>query len=129
MSGADAGHVRSLRQLVPPAARDDTVPTRGHTAADEASLQRRPDAAYVQPNADERVRGHPARLAGAHAKRSRDPAAMAPEDRLAELAGILAAGYRRMRLSREKALAESGGAERSCDLVDSPENEDAPEVA
>ncbi len=92
--------------------------TQGHTGGDCADNDH-----------DERVRGHRARLAGAYAKLARDPAALAPAERLTELAGILAAGYRRARLSREKALAESGGVERPCDLVDSPENDATQEVA
>ncbi len=104
-------------------------PTQGHTGGDRRT---RPDRGADQcpggadNDADERVRGHPARLAGAYARLARDPAALAPEERLAELAGILAAGYRRVRLSREKALAESGGAERPCDApVDTHREDDA----
>ncbi len=105
--------------------------TQGHTGADPAAAPAGapPAAGCAHVDPDERVRGHVARVAGAYANLARDPAALAPEERLAELAGILAAGYRRVRLSRQKQLAESGGAERSCDLVDSPENGDAPEVA
>ena len=135
MTGTSRADLRRVASSGPAVANGPTPaqePTQGHTGGDRRT---RPDRGADQcpgganSDADERVRGHPARLAGAYAKRSRDPAAMAPEDRLAELGGILAAGYRRIRPSREKALAESGGAERPCDLVDSPENEDAPEVA
>ncbi len=107
-------------------------PSPGRTGGDpgtrpDRGADHRPGDADNDP--DERVRGHRARVAGAYARLARDPAALAPGERLTELAGILAAGYRRMLLSRQKALAEGGGAERPCDLVDSPENEDAPEVA
>ncbi len=43
--------------------------------------------------------------------RWRDPAALTPGERMAELGAILATGYRRLRLS----LAESGQAEAPCD--------------
>ncbi len=121
MKGAPRAHAPAVGLSATPAVHGP-IPaperTQGHTGGDCADNDN-----------DERVRGHPARPAGAYAKLSRDPAALAPEKRLAELAGILAAGYRRMLLSRQKALAEGGGAERPCELVDSPENEDAPEVA
>ena len=135
MTGTSRADLRRVASSGPAVANGPTPaqePTQGHTGGDRRT---RPDRGADQysggadDDADERVRGHPTRLAGAYAKRSQDPAALAPGERLAELAGILAAGYRRVRLSREKALAESEGAERSCDLVDSPENEDAPEVA
>ena len=39
--------------------------------------------------------------------RRSDPTAMTPEARLAELGAILATGFRRLRISREKQLASS----------------------
>ncbi len=122
LSATDAGHG-------PPSAQE---PTQGHTGGDRRT---RPDRGADQypggadDDPDERVHGHVARVAGAYAKLARDPAALAPGERLAELAGILAAGYRRVRLSREKALAEGGGVERSCTSVDSPEDDATQEVA
>ena len=59
----------------------------------------------------------------------RDPASMAPAARLGEIGQILATGYRRARLSRQKELAESAESERSCDSVDSREDDVTEEVA
>ncbi len=58
-----------------------------------------------------------ARVGGTVVRRY-DPAAMAPAARIAELAGILAAGYRRLRLNRlnpQNGLAESAEPEAPCD--------------
>ena len=60
--------------------------------------------------------------------RRRDPAAMTPTARLAELGALLATGLRRMRLSRETGLAEDGERERPCDSVDTPEEPTDQEV-
>ncbi len=49
--------------------------------------------------------------------RARNPASMTPEERLAEIATILAAGYLRLQVSRTSAqtpLAESAHPERPC---------------
>ena len=59
----------------------------------------------------------------ARPRRLRDPGAMTPEERLAELGSLLALGYRRHRLSRETGLAETAGAERPCDPVDTQEQQ------
>ena len=50
-------------------------------------------------------------------KSQKDPALMAPADRLAEVGAILAAGYRRHRL-HQKALAESASPGAPCNSVD-----------
>jgi hypothetical protein len=47
----------------------------------------------------------------------RPPAAMTPEERLAELAAVLATGYLRLLASRRKALAEDPRAEALCTSV------------
>ena len=55
---------------------------------------------------------------------------MTAPERLAELGAILATGYRRVRLSREKGLAESAEPEAPCDqAVDGDGAEPAEEVA
>jgi hypothetical protein len=43
-----------------------------------------------------------------------DPGLMSPEARLAELAGILVRGYRRLELVRQNGLDEVGHDERAC---------------
>ena len=48
----------------------------------------------------------------------RDPAAMAPADRLDELCALLAVGYRRLLLNRQNGLAESAAPEAPCNSVD-----------
>ncbi len=58
-----------------------------------------------------------------------DPASMAPAARLAEIGQILATGYRRARLCRQKELAESAEPERSRDSVDTREDDITEEVA
>ena len=63
---------------------------------------------------------------------SRDPATMAPKDRLTEIAAILATGYRRLQLRHEKEgdepslnqLAASPQPEASCNPLDGPENQE-----
>ena len=61
---------------------------------------------------------------------AQDPAQMAPDARLAVLGAILATGYRRFRVSREKGLAESAEPEAPCDqAVDGDGAEPAEEVA
>ncbi len=60
-------------------------------------------------------------------RRPRDPAALSPEERLVEIATILATGYRRLLLSRNRkesqiSLDSSGLAEPSCKPVDGEEN-------
>ena len=42
---------------------------------------------------------------------NRDPTSLTPNERLAEIAQILAAGYARLVISRQKALATSASAE------------------
>jgi hypothetical protein len=59
----------------------------------------------------------------------KDPGAMSPKERLAELGSIFATGLRRMQISREKALADGGDAERPCLSVNTPESPDDQEVA
>ena len=55
--------------------------------------------------------------------RANDPGEMSHSERLAALGALLAGGYRRLRLSREKELAESPAPERACDrTVDAPES-------
>ena len=62
--------------------------------------------------------------------RQRDPSSMAPAERLAELGEILATGYRRLRLSRERGLAAGAEPEAPCDqAVNGNEAEPAKEVA
>ena len=46
---------------------------------------------------------------------AKDPACMAPTERLAEIASILAKGYQRYCLSRQKELEEPAQAEAPCD--------------
>ena len=53
---------------------------------------------------------------------ARDPAQMAPEDRVAELAIAFANGYLRLLLSRKKELALAAESEPSCALVGGAEN-------
>ncbi len=60
--------------------------------------------------------------------RRKDPGAMSPEERLAELGALLATALRRSRL-RQNELADPAEIERPCDSVDSPENPDDQEVA
>ena len=52
----------------------------------------------------------------------RDPAAMPPAARIAELGAILAEGYRRLRLNRQNCLAASRESEPSCDPVNGSED-------
>ena len=55
--------------------------------------------------------------------RPKNPGEMSPSERLAALGALLAAGCRRLRLSREKGLAESPAPERACDrTVNAPES-------
>ena len=65
--------------------------------------------------------------------RPRNPASLSPEERLAEIAAILATGYRRLSLSREsdhKELAETPESEAPCDSgVDGNQSEGGKEVA
>lgn len=61
-------------------------------------------------------------------KRLRDPDAMSPEERLAELGSLLATAVRRLRL-RQKELADQADRERPCDRpVDGPESPDPKEA-
>ncbi len=60
--------------------------------------------------------------------RHKDPVAMSPKERLAELGALLATGVQRHRL-RQKDLADGGDSERPCLSVDTPESPDAQEVA
>ena len=63
-------------------------------------------------------------------RRRKAPSLMTPAARIAELGAILATGYRRVRLSREKSLAESAEPEAPCDqAVDGNGAEPAKEVA
>ena len=48
-------------------------------------------------------------------QRWRDPASMTSEERLAEIASILATGYRRHALNLRNALADQGQLEAQCD--------------
>ena len=59
--------------------------------------------------------------------RQRDPAAMSPKERLAELGALLATGVQRHRL-RQKELADGGDSERPCHSVNTPESPDDQEV-
>ncbi len=61
--------------------------------------------------------------------RQKDVAQMSAAERLAAVCAILAVGYRRLSLNRQKALAGGATGERPCDLVDSPENTGNQEVA
>jgi len=55
--------------------------------------------------------------------RRADPAAMSPEARLAELSSILATGYRRLYLAREKSLDDNRDSEAQCGpMVDAHES-------
>ncbi len=49
--------------------------------------------------------------------RPRDPDAMAPAERLAEVGGILAFAYRRLQLSRQKELESDPGPKPSCERL------------
>ncbi len=60
--------------------------------------------------------------------RHKDPGAMSPKERLAELGALLATGVRRHRL-RQKELADDPDGERPCTSVDTPESPDDQEVA
>ena len=60
--------------------------------------------------------------------RHKDPAAMSPKERLAELGALLATGVRRHRL-RQKELADQADLEAPCDSVNTPESPDDQEVA
>ncbi len=60
--------------------------------------------------------------------RKKDPAAMSPKERLAELGALLATGVRRHRL-RQKELADGGDSERPCLSVNTPESPEDQEVA
>ena len=60
--------------------------------------------------------------------RCKDPGAMSPEERLAELGALLATGVQRHRL-RQKELADGGDSERPCHSVNTPESPDDQEVA
>ena len=67
---------------------------------------------------------------GGTAVRRRDPASLTPAERLAELGTILAVGYRRLRLSRQRTLDGSAEVEALCDsAVDGNGAETAGEVA
>ena len=57
---------------------------------------------------------------------NRDPAAMAADERLQEIAQILATGYARLAISRQKAL---GGSPRAEALCDRPVNGDGADPA
>lgn len=61
--------------------------------------------------------------------RPRDPDAMAPADRLGEVGGILALAYRRLQLSRQKALESYPDPEPSCEPVNHSRDEAATEGA
>ena len=52
---------------------------------------------------------------------ARDPAAMSPEERLAELSEALAFGYLRILVSRKKELEPGPNAEALCGAVDGQE--------
>ena len=53
-----------------------------------------------------------------------DPGSMSLEARMAELAGILVRGYRRLQLVRQKELDEQGQGERACEstVIDAAPN-------
>lgn len=57
------------------------------------------------------------------------PSRMTSSARLSELAGLLALGFRRLRLSSQNQLAQSGETERSCNSVDRHKNTDSEDVA
>ena len=94
-------------------------------------MTRSPKAARLVPSrgsdqeADSARRSGQAATVGASGARvrprvvpRRDPGAMAPADRIAELGALLATGYRRLRLNRlnpQNWLAESAEAEAPCD--------------
>lgn len=60
----------------------------------------------------------------------KQPALMTPAARTAELGGLLAAGYRRLALSRQNDLEVEGETERSCaSPVDRPKSKMTKEVA
>ncbi len=60
--------------------------------------------------------------------RPKDPSAMSPKERLAELGALLATGVQRHRL-RQKELADGGETERPCHSVNTSESPDDQEVA
>lgn len=60
--------------------------------------------------------------------RQKEPGAMSPEERMAELGALLATGVQRHRL-RQKELADGGDSERPCHSVNTPESPDDQEVA
>ena len=61
--------------------------------------------------------------------RQKDPGAMSPKERLAELGALMATGVRRHRL-RQKELADGGDSERPCHRpVNTLESPDEQEVA
>ncbi len=63
-------------------------------------------------------------------RRERDPSAMTADERMAELATILATAVRRLEMSRQKALAGDPDRERPCGQpVDTPESPNDQEVA
>ena len=53
---------------------------------------------------------------------ARDPAAMTPEERLAELAELLGMAYLRLSNSSQKPLEEGHPPEALCQAVNAPEN-------
>ena len=58
--------------------------------------------------------------------RSNSPSRLTPDDRMAEIGGLLASGYRRLRLCREKGLDVSADVERSCGATKSKTAQEAP---
>lgn len=61
--------------------------------------------------------------------RPKKPGAMTPDERLSELGALLAAGYRRLALSRQNELDVQGNTERSCTSVNASKSKKAQEVA
>ncbi len=59
----------------------------------------------------------------------RNPEAMTPAERLAEMGAILALAVRRMRHARETGLDDGPDVERPCASVDAPESHDDEGVA
>ena len=62
--------------------------------------------------------------------RQNSPAQMSPAQRMAEVGGLLARGFRRSRLSRSNCLADRTPAERPCEpVVYAPESNGTKDVA
>ena len=60
---------------------------------------------------------------------TREPTRMTSAERMAELGGILALGFRRFVLSSQKALDDAGETERPCTSVDGHEKTQREDVA